>query len=75
MPARINRREFVRTGAVAAGLGTLPAQATAAAPAIVQSGSKPVVIASANGHRYTNGGDETCVVRAFRLMTEGTDVL
>ena len=36
---------------------------------------KPIVIASANGHRYKNGGTETCVERAFRLMTEGEDVL
>jgi N4-(beta-N-acetylglucosaminyl)-L-asparaginase len=36
---------------------------------------KPVVIASANGHQYRNGGTETCVERAFRLMTEGADVL
>ena len=36
---------------------------------------KPIVIASANGHQFRNGGTETCVERAFRLMTEGTDVL
>jgi len=35
----------------------------------------PVVIASANGHLYRNGGRETCVERAFRLMTEGVDAL
>jgi N4-(beta-N-acetylglucosaminyl)-L-asparaginase len=35
----------------------------------------PVVIASANGHEYMNGGDETCVERAFRLMTGGSDPL
>jgi N4-(beta-N-acetylglucosaminyl)-L-asparaginase len=29
----------------------------------------PVVIASANGHQYRNGGSETCIERAFRLMT------
>jgi N4-(beta-N-acetylglucosaminyl)-L-asparaginase len=29
----------------------------------------PVVIASANGHQFRNGGTETCVERAFRLMT------
>jgi N4-(beta-N-acetylglucosaminyl)-L-asparaginase len=29
----------------------------------------PVVIASANGHEFMNGGRETCVERAFRLMT------
>jgi N4-(beta-N-acetylglucosaminyl)-L-asparaginase len=30
---------------------------------------RPVVIASANGHQFRNGGPETCVERAFRLMT------
>lgn len=75
MSPRINRRDFVRTGAVAAGLGALPREGAAAAPAIRQPGAKPVVIASANGHRYTNGGAETCVVRAFREMTDGADVL
>jgi N4-(beta-N-acetylglucosaminyl)-L-asparaginase len=35
----------------------------------------PVVVASANGHEYMNGGDETCVERAFRLMTGGGDPL
>jgi N4-(beta-N-acetylglucosaminyl)-L-asparaginase len=35
----------------------------------------PVVIASANGHQFRNGGAETCVERAFRLLTEGADVL
>jgi len=36
---------------------------------------RPVVIASANGHQYRNGGRETCVERAFRLLTEGADAL
>jgi N4-(beta-N-acetylglucosaminyl)-L-asparaginase len=36
---------------------------------------KPVVIASANGHRYKNGGPVTCVQKAFTLMMQGTDVL
>jgi len=30
----------------------------------------PVVISSANGHQFWNGGSETCVERAFRLMTD-----
>jgi N4-(beta-N-acetylglucosaminyl)-L-asparaginase len=36
---------------------------------------RPIVIASANGHQYRNGGTETCVERAFRLLTEGADAL
>ncbi len=45
------------------------------APAVVRQGVRPVVIASSNGHEFKNGGEETCVVRAFRLMREGKDVL
>jgi N4-(beta-N-acetylglucosaminyl)-L-asparaginase len=36
---------------------------------------RPIVIASANGHQFRDGGTETCVERAFRLMTSGADVL
>ncbi len=73
MPTRLNRRAFVRRGAAAAGLGL--ATRAHGAPAIRQARPRPVVVASANGHRYTHDGTETCVVRAFRLMTGGTDVL
>ncbi len=41
----------------------------------VSSAVRPVVISSANGHMFRTGGNETCVQRAFRLMTSGTDVL
>ena len=41
----------------------------------VSSSARPVVIASANGHRYTNGGPKTCVETAFEQMMAGTDVL
>jgi len=36
---------------------------------------RPVVIASANGHQYTNGGSRTCVETAFEMMLSGADVL
>jgi N4-(beta-N-acetylglucosaminyl)-L-asparaginase len=42
---------------------------------MTRGGVRPVVIASANGHRYRNGGPQTCVERAFGLMTDGKDVL
>ena len=35
----------------------------------------PIVIASANGHHFRNGGPDTCVERAFSLLTAGRDVL
>ena len=33
------------------------------------------MIASANGNRFKNGGDMTCVHKAFTVMTQGADVL
>ncbi|MEO7166842.1 MAG: N(4)-(beta-N-acetylglucosaminyl)-L-asparaginase [Spartobacteria bacterium] len=35
----------------------------------------PVVIASANGNRFKNGGDLTCVEKAFHEMMRGADAL
>jgi N4-(beta-N-acetylglucosaminyl)-L-asparaginase len=35
----------------------------------------PVVIASANGHRFKNGGTTTCVETAFERLARGDDVL
>jgi N4-(beta-N-acetylglucosaminyl)-L-asparaginase len=36
---------------------------------------KPVVVSSANGNRFKNGGDVTGVEKAFKLITGGSDVL
>src|ERR1700726_1950036 len=35
----------------------------------------PIVIASANGHRFKNGGSKTCVETAFERIALGDDVL
>jgi N4-(beta-N-acetylglucosaminyl)-L-asparaginase len=71
---QINRREFVITGATA-GIAAA-AQAQNAGPAVRRSTeAKPVVISSANGNRYKNGGPQTCVEKAFAMMTKGSDVL
>lgn len=75
MTRKISRREFVRTGAVAglaASVGPRYAPARAAAPT---PPSKPVVIASANGHQFRNGGPRTCVEEAFERLVRGEDVL
>jgi N4-(beta-N-acetylglucosaminyl)-L-asparaginase len=79
----INRRDFVLSTA-AAGLAAAasrsllaaPPQAAAQAPVVMTPKSvKPVVVSSANGNRYRNGGPVTAVEKAFRLITEGSDVL
>ncbi len=76
MSNRISRRDFIQTGTVVAGLTAASSRsAFGSAPAIQSSGVRPVVIASGNGHRIRNGGSETCVETAFRMMTEGEDVL
>ena len=75
MPRRVNRREFVMTGTAAGLAAAAPGTALGQAPALKSGGSKPVIVSSANGHRYKNGGAVTCVEKAFALMTEGKDVL
>jgi N4-(beta-N-acetylglucosaminyl)-L-asparaginase len=75
MASKLNRRQFVTSAAVGLAAAA-PPSALGRAPAVRTARSvAPVVIASGNGHRYTNGGTETCVETAFRLMTSGTDVL
>jgi N4-(beta-N-acetylglucosaminyl)-L-asparaginase len=75
MAAQVNRRNFMATTA-AAGLAAAAAPLTAGGPTLIVQGSvRPVVIASANGHQFRNGGTKTCVQTAFEKMTAGEDVL
>jgi len=70
---QIDRREFVVT--TAAGLAAaIPVRLFGQGPAPRRT-IDPVVVASANGNRFKNGGDVTCVEKAFGLMSAGTDVL
>ena len=39
------------------------------------SAIQPIVIASGNGNRYRNGGDLTCVEKAFAEIASGADLL
>lgn len=74
--ADMTRRRFVRTGMLAGvAAGTAGHTVFGQAPAVGRRGVHPVVIASANGNRFKNGGDVTCIQEAFRLLTTGTDVL
>src|SRR5262245_52515655 len=74
MAGGINRREFVvgATAAIAAASAKPIAQQ---APAVRTGSVRPVVIASANGNRWKNGGTQTCVEKAFSMITGGSDVL
>lgn len=42
---------------------------------IVPPSVNPAVISSANGNHFKNGGNVTCVEKAFTMMTQGSDVL
>jgi N4-(beta-N-acetylglucosaminyl)-L-asparaginase len=75
MRRRFTRRDFVRTGAAAGLAAAAPRALAATAPAVQTGGVKPVVISSANGNWFKNGGSFTCVEKAFALMTQGSDVL
>ena len=76
MTLRISRREFVTSTAAGTGVVAAVKTVSGSAPTVMTPQSvKPVVISSGNGHRHKNGGTETCVETAFRMITEGKDVL
>ena len=76
MSRKIKRRDFMRTGTVAGLTLAAASKQTVGFPTILtQSPVKPVVVASANGNRFKNGGNVTAVHKAFTMMTSGTDVL
>jgi len=75
MGNKIGRRRFLRTG-TEVGLAAAAAPLLASFPAVsVPKGTIPVVIASANGNRFRNGGPRTCVEEAFLRIARGEDVL
>src|SRR5712692_11221555 len=72
---RLNRRDFVRTTAAGVAAAAAPRAVFGQAPAVKPSSVKPVVISSANGNKFKNGGTQTCVEKAFQMITGGSDVL
>jgi N4-(beta-N-acetylglucosaminyl)-L-asparaginase len=76
MSKKMKRRDFMRTSAVAGMALATPKTGTPGFPTIfTQSTVKPLVIASANGNRFKNGGNMTAVHKAFTMITSGADVL
>ena len=58
----MKRRDFMMgTGAAGLVLATRPATKAAVPTMLAPSAIKPLVISSANGNRFKNGGDVTCV--------------
>lgn len=72
----MKRRDFM-IGSAAASVALASARGTKGKAPImlVPSAVKPLVISSSNGNHFKNGGDVTCVQKAFALITQGADVL
>ena len=71
----MNRREVVKSGAAAVAAAG-PGAAFGQAPTVVtRKSARPLVVASANGNSFKNGGTQTCVEKAFSMITGGADVL
>jgi len=76
MERKMNRRDFVLTGAAAGLAAAAPRTAFGQAPTMLTPKSvRPVVISSANGNQFKHDGPVTGVQKAFDLMIKGQDVL
>src|SRR4051794_41924421 len=68
---KVNRREFVQATTVA-GVAAASRPLFGQAPTMMTPKTlKPVVVASANGNKFKNGGSKTCVETAFAMITGG----
>jgi N4-(beta-N-acetylglucosaminyl)-L-asparaginase len=83
-PRKPSRRDFVRvsaaTGLAAPALAAAaraggPSTWTQSAAVMASKAARPLVISSANGNVFRNGGPRTCVAEAFERMMRGTDIL
>ena len=79
----MKRRDFVKAAAAAGVAGAMPHPLDGAEPRTLDGAPtvhtpqsvSPVVISDTSGIRFTNGGPESAVERAFRMIVEGADVL
>lgn len=71
----MKRRDFVKTAAAAGVAGAAPRTLDGGPLVYTPQSVSPVVISDTSGIRFTNGGPESAVERAFRMIVEGADVL
>ncbi|MGD9932854.1 MAG: isoaspartyl peptidase/L-asparaginase, partial [Dehalococcoidia bacterium] len=71
----LTRRTFLTSTTLAAATARATSAAPRSAELLIQRTVTPVVISDFSGFQFTNSGPENCVTRAFRLITEGKDVL
>src|SRR5262245_35477082 len=65
----LNRRDFLKSASASMAVAPL------APELLIQRTTRPVVISDLSGWEFRNGGPDNAVQRAFRLITEGKDVL
>src|SRR5262245_55104310 len=76
MAEKMSRRAFVKAGTAAGVLASAAPKAFGQAPTVMTPKSvSPVVVSSANGNKYKNGGPRTAVEEAFTRIVKGEDVL
>jgi N4-(beta-N-acetylglucosaminyl)-L-asparaginase len=75
MKQQLTRRAFVKTSALGALTTPVLAALDQAPEVLTRRSVRPVVVAAANGHKSKDAEGLTCVVRAFRMLTAGADVL
>ena len=74
MSRKVNRREFVVSSAAGIAAATSTG-VSAKAPAVIRQSARPLVVSSANGFQYKNGGPRSGIEIAFGMIAEGKDVL
>jgi len=76
MSDKLSRREFVKAGTAASVVVAVPSAAFGQVPTVlVRRATPPVVISSANGNQFRNGGPRTCVEESWQRIVKGEDVL
>jgi N4-(beta-N-acetylglucosaminyl)-L-asparaginase len=76
MTERVSRRQFVKASTAAGALAASARPLFGQAPTVlVRKATPPVVISSANGNEFKNGGPRTGVVEAYERIVKGDDVL
>jgi N4-(beta-N-acetylglucosaminyl)-L-asparaginase len=70
-----SRRDFLKTSSASIALGAFAPGHLTAPDILVRRAVRPLVIADYSGFEFKNGGTENAVQRAFRLITQGNDVL
>jgi N4-(beta-N-acetylglucosaminyl)-L-asparaginase len=71
----MDRRRFLGLGVAGAALAAASRTRASAPEVLVPSTARPVVVSSANGNQFRNGGPRTCVEEAFLRLARGEDVL